>query len=380
MKVVNIALQAPYNEGWGYHENLLPKWQRKNGNDVTLITTRFTNKKNDDGLEIVDVEEYINSNGVKIIRLDWLANIFLFRILRLYKNTYKTIELENPDFIFIHGCQFLDIFAIRRYLKKHPTVKASIDNHSDETNSAMTLPAKLLHRICWNITANSIKNYVYKFYGVLPARCDFLKKYYGISEDKIDLLVMGADDDVVNAARDNINSVKKKYDIDPNYFNIVCGGKFDHYKTEVLELMKSVNRLDNVHLYIYGSIGDEIKDAFDTLISNKITYVGWLNQVDSYALLLNANIGVFPGRHSVIWEQCVGLGIPLIVKDLPGTHHIDLQNNCIFLKTCKEEEIYNILYNVISNETSYIEMKNASMSNKNRDFLYSEIAKKSINY
>ena len=37
MKILHIAPNAPYNRGWGYQENLLPKYQKKLGHDVTVI-------------------------------------------------------------------------------------------------------------------------------------------------------------------------------------------------------------------------------------------------------------------------------------------------------------------------------------------------------
>lgn len=379
MKIVNISLTAPYNENWGYQENLLTKWQKNIGNNVTLITTRFISNKDSIKLSIVAEENYINNYGIKIIRQDWLINIWPIRILRVYKHLYKTLENEHPDFIFIHGCQFLDALQVCKYLKKHNNVKAVCDNHADETNSAKTVLAKLLHYTCWKFTANRLNRYVSKFYGVLPIRCDFLTKYYNIPSDRVEFLQMGLDDDSYNESLNSQNKIKSKYSISTNYTNIVCGGKFDHFKKDILNLMKTVNSLDNYHLYIYGSIADEIKDDFNKLLSNKITYTGWLNQIDSYALINCCDIACFPGRHSVIWEQVVGIGIPLIVKKLPGTDHINIGGNCIYLSECSEKEIRDVLLELLD-KNKLNELKKNANSDKKNMFKYSQIAKKSIEY
>ena len=42
--------------------------------------------------------------------------------------------------------------------------------------------------------AQVINPYVTTFYGVLPARVDFLKDVYGLPKNKVEILVMGADD------------------------------------------------------------------------------------------------------------------------------------------------------------------------------------------
>ena len=36
MKIVHIAPNAPYNDYWGYQDNLLPKYHKKLGHDVTV--------------------------------------------------------------------------------------------------------------------------------------------------------------------------------------------------------------------------------------------------------------------------------------------------------------------------------------------------------
>ncbi len=46
-----------------------------------------------------------------------------------------------------------------------------------------------------------INKYASVFYGVLPIRCDFIKDMYGISADKIELLAMGADDELLEIGK-----------------------------------------------------------------------------------------------------------------------------------------------------------------------------------
>ena len=378
MKIVNIALCCPYNEGWGYHENLLPKWQRKNGNEVTLITTRFKNNTESNQSDIVPTENYINKEKVKIIRLDWLFNIWPIRILRIYKSLYHTIEQEKPDFIFIHGSQFIDASTVCKYLKNHPNVRAVADNHADLTNSAKSLMAKILHKTFWKYTTNKLNKYIQCFYGVLPIRCEFIEKMYNIPKDRIKPLYMGIDDELIESSKSNIDHIKNKYSINNNTINIVSGGKFDDYKKEILNLMKVINNNKNYKLYIYGSVSNNIKEQFESLLSDNVKYVGWLNQLDSYTLLSACDVAVFPGRHSVIWEQCVGLGVPLIVRRWSGTEHVNINNNCIFIENGSEEEI-----NKMINSPSFFDIiKNLKTSAKiestKQVFSYKEIAKISI--
>ena len=61
MKIVHIAPNAPYNEGWSYQENYLPKYQQKLGCDVLLVVT---NQEHRDGkLEETACTDSITEDG-----------------------------------------------------------------------------------------------------------------------------------------------------------------------------------------------------------------------------------------------------------------------------------------------------------------------------
>lgn len=45
LKIMHIAPNAPYNAGWSYQENLLPKYQAALGHDVMLVVTNLEHCK-----------------------------------------------------------------------------------------------------------------------------------------------------------------------------------------------------------------------------------------------------------------------------------------------------------------------------------------------
>ena len=67
MKIVHIAPRAPYNDYWGYQDNLLPKYQKKLGHDVTVIITNTMHK--DGKIVETDCADYVLDDGVRVIRL-----------------------------------------------------------------------------------------------------------------------------------------------------------------------------------------------------------------------------------------------------------------------------------------------------------------------
>jgi hypothetical protein len=94
---------------------------------------------------------------------------------------------------------------------------------------------------------------------------------------------------------------------------------------------------------------------------------------------LASDLGVFPGRHSVLWEQAIATGLPCVFKEWKGTKHVDLGGNCKFLYNDQRDEIKKVIKEIINNEDIYNEMKQVAEDKGIEIFSYSRIAKKSIN-
>ena len=162
---------------------------------------------------------------------------------------------------------------------------------------------------------------------------------------------------------------------------IVSGGKIDPWKTQTILLMESVKELkrEDVKLTVFGSVVDRLREKVQSLADGeKIQYIGWQNAEDSYRLFATANLAVFPGRHSVYWEQVAGQGIPMIVKDWEGTHHVDLGGNVIFLHDDSKSEIYTVLKRLLYDQNLYDSMKKIAETEGPQIFSYGRIARRSI--
>jgi len=380
MKITHIALCGPVTDGWTYQDNLLPKYHKRLGHDVSLITSKYI--YNQDGkLEKDKKNEYVNENDIRVIRLNNKFGTTVNSKFKTYKSLYKNILIEAPDILFVHGVQFIDIKTIIKYKKENPKVKIYVDNHADFSNSATNWFSKtILHKIIWKYFAQQIEPYVEKFYGVLPARVEFLKNIYNIPKEKIELLVMGVDDDKVNNLNGKNESIRKKYGIEEDDFLIVTGGKINDSKRQTLLLMEAVKTInDKIKLIVFGSISNELKERFNSLLNNdKIHYVGWIDPNDTYYYFAASDLVVFPGRHSVFWEQVAGMGIPMLIKYWSGTTHIDVGGNCEFLYEDSVDEIKEKLNFIYNNTNKYNKMKEIAQNKGKQKFLYSNIAKESL--
>jgi len=260
-------------------------------------------------------------------------------------------------------------------------IKIFMDNHADFSNSATNwLSKNILHKVVWRHYANKLEPYVNRLYGVLPARVDFLTDVYGLPAEKCELLVMGADDELVEEALkpEVKKKTREKYGIANDDFLIMNGGKIDNAKKQTLLLMDAVNQIENekIKLIVFGSVIPELKEEVEKRCSDKVQYIGWVESNESGNYFGAADLVVFPGRHSVFWEQAVALGIPMVVKHWEGTTHVDIGGNVKYLYKDSADEIKKVIEKIVNGD--YEGMKNAAHGEKREQFLYSRIANQAI--
>lgn len=382
MKVVHLCLACFFPDGFTYQENLLPKWHKRLGFDVEVIASLLSFDKSGHDIVLPEATRYRNEYDIPVTRLAYKEPRSIYRKLNRFIGLADALEKASPDILFIHGCQFLDMDVVVSYLRDHPGIRVFVDNHADYSNSARKWVSKhILHRIVWKHCAHIIEPYTTTFWGVLPARVDFLVENYGLPRRKCDLLVMGADDDEVERASDPRvrAAVRERYGVTDSDFLVVTGGKIDLAKTQTLTLMKCVADSENEHLklLVFGSVSPELKERFDRLSeSPRIIYAGWMDASGLYDCFASADLICFPGRHSVFWEQAVAQGKPLLVKRWDGTLHVDCGGNVRFLEGDDPLELTSALKEVSDPAINAAMVEAASKSAS--DFLYSKIAERSV--
>lgn len=381
-KIVHICLAAAYIEGWGYQENILSKIHAQMGYDVTVLTSEYIfNSKYEK--EIRKDTDYTNQYGIHVKALKVNNRILRLDILRKYKNLYNELKKENPQIIFVHGGQFYSLKDVIKYCKKNKNVKLYIDQHADYYNSPLnSVTAIVLNKIVWGHWMRKAQKYCNKYWGVTPWRCQYLHEVYGIAEEKIDLLVMGGDDEKIHLSeREQIrNNIREQYNILKEDFLIVTGGKIDKNKNIHL-LMQAVieMNIDKIKLLVFGVPDNEMEDDIKRLsLDNHIVNIGWIDSGEVYNLFLASDLAAFPGTHSVLWEQACACGIPCIFKNWEGMNHVDVGGNCNFLETVGINEIKNNILHIYENHNVFFDMQRVAREKAVKVFSYREIAKRAI--
>lgn len=382
MKIVHLCLGCFFPDNYSYQENMLPKFHKQLGHEVEVIALLVTFDKDGKGTFLEKGSVYQNEYDIKVTRLDYKKPVKVYRKLKRYIGTYEALKKANPDILFIHGCQFMDMDIVVKYVKEHTNIKVYVDNHADFSNSGTNWFSKnFLHKILWRHTAHIIAPYTTKFYGVLPARVDWLVNMYKLPKEKCELLVMGADDDKVKEASNPEirKNIREKYGIASDDFIIMTGGKIDPWKTQTLLLMEAVAKINNpkVKLVVFGSVTPDLKEQVAArCVENKVLYIGWVQSSESYKYFVAADLAVFPGRHSVFWEQVAGMGIPMVCKYWDGTTHVDAGGNVKFLRNDSVDEIYDVLMSILDGE--YEHMHEIANGVAKKKFSYKEIAVRAI--
>lgn len=381
MKIVHIAPRAPYNDYWGYQDNLLPKYQKKLGHDVTMIVTNTMHK--DGKIVETDCTDYVLEDGVRVIRLKTKQYPYIVLTnLNSRLPVYDYLKEIRPDFIFYHSLHGTTIFEAIRYKKKiNPDCVIVQDNHVDYniSNAPEGIKGKLLRSFQRYVNHRSIP-YVSRVYGVTPWRKTYAEDYYRIPREKTDVLIMGADDEKIDFPnRETIReTIRQKYGIRNSDFLIVTGGKIDKRK-KIHVLMEAVSRMEDVKLLIFGRVNEDIQEEFDRLLSQNenIIYIGWIDSDRVYDYFFAADLVFFPGQHSVLWEQACASKVPCVFEKWDGMEHVDNGGNCDFVSDVSVEGLKRKVRELAFTE-KYKSMKRIAQSQATDIFLYSKIAEKSL--
>lgn len=379
MKVLNIAMRATFTEGYTYQDNLLTEYQHKLGHEVIILTT--TQCRGADGkISSVPPCDIVMSNGVRLIRI--LPGNRYKQIIGYNGAIGDIIKDLKPDLIFIHGLSNLIPHQAILYKKKNKDTILVADNHQDSFNSKTNgFPfSQLLFiwRTCWRRWSK----YFNHIYGTTSWRRDFAVEYFGIPKDKVDVLMMGADTDKFP---DNPNSVRKsiRKDLGISEFDTVFihGGKMNKNK-KTIESIQAFKRLlrDNLKLILFGSISEDIKETFFDEISgiSNIIYLGYINSNICHRYFYASDIALFPGLHSVLWEESVACGLPGIYGKYSENDHINICGNCVQLnQSANQLDIANAMQKLIEDKEYFNKMKLAA-GEASRYFSYTDIALKSM--
>lgn len=388
MKILHICFEAPYIDGWGYQENLIPKYHLKMGHDVTVIASldlspEYLGKVED---EIKKLKEY-SFQGVRIIRLAHSFNIM--NKLVWYKGFSETLSKEKPNVIYLHGIQSASLLTIRRYIKQNPGCRFIVDAHGDYYNSAKGFLSRvILHGVVWRLIIGIVHKYIDRIFAVTPNVAELLNQLYKIPKEDITLLPLGGEYDQELLKRKSTirNKIRENLKISDTDFVIINAGRIrDDIATHIL--IKAVKFINNskIHVIVVGSIDSNYKNVLKEAWTNceQIHYIGWVpsNEIPEYYLA--ADIAVFPGGQSVLWQQAICCGLPAIFTAWPGTNYLNVGGNALFIVPSENTDdmvkhLMDAITTLIDEPLLLEDMNNIATTKGVENFSYERIAEKCL--
>lgn len=385
MKIAYISRK--FLEGFAYQDNELAEMHATLGHEVTVISSISDDSSLYFDMSLIKASEASNREGkplgYKIIRLP-IKHKVNFRFWE-FKNLIQTLEELTPDLIFFHGSPMLCLLDIAKYAKTHPEVKVVMDCHTDYNNAAHGFVSRvLMHKVLYRWVIRKTSEHVNLYYYLGPNIKVFMKDMYLIPESKLRFLPRGGILEHMNF--DNTEKIRKdireKLSIPQDDIVVVSGGKLDSKKMSH-NLCEAINQMNyqNVHLILFGTIEkDYHKQLFAAVNGNmKVHLIGWISSKDVYNYFLASDIACFPGGHSVMWEQAICCGLPLVVKDwYQGMHYLNVKDNVALLPDSDVNYIIEALKPLIKNNERRLRMKeNAEMYGRPY-FSYKRIAESII--
>ncbi len=380
MKILHFCAGCQFVENLEYQENVFPRKHKQLGHEVKVFCNTYT--FNPDGtIGKKEVGTYVNRDGIEVTVLPYKKGKYN-EMFKRYDGLCERLEEYGPDIIYIHGTQSFSMGEVKKYKKKHKHVRIYADQHGDYVNTPInTFKRRLLHTVIWGTQVRKAGRFCEMVWGVLPLRVRYLREVYKLPVNKTELLVMGGDESKIDFEnKETIRaSVREQYDIADDDFLMVTGGKIDRIKNIHL-LVEAIKTMDDgkIKLIVFGKLSPDMEPLFEAIDDKRIVQIGWIDSSFAYNLFLAADLAVFPGTHSVLWEQAAATGLPMVLKKWDGIDHIDVGGNCLFIEEDSTEYIKGVLEKVLYKEGVYESMVDVAQSVGIKTFSYMEIAKKAI--
>lgn len=401
MKIVHICHN--YIDGQTYQDNELPEAHARLGHEVTVISTLDFAGSVNFPVNRTMADRMYTIGGCKILRLP-LRYTSDYR-LAVYKGLYQALEAEKPALIYFHGMPYFCYYDIVRYKKRHDC-RLVVDFHCDFYNSSHGLLSKwLLHKGLYRAIIRCTRRHVDQYYGVTPGTIDFVQEMYGLPGDRVKLLPLGGNLHTIDAAgfpgksdpdttmcdtpapcgaaswpissSERKGKIRAALGLTSRCKLLVTAGKIDEGKKTV-ELIEACQQLDipDLRLLIIGPVEPQYRLKIGEAAGDdpRILLAGWMQPAEMYRYFQAADLACFPGSQSVLWQQAICCGLPLVCYYWPGSEYLDCGGNIRFLYEQSSAALQGVLHELLTGESKLEAMAEISRTSGRSRFSYDRIA------
>lgn len=316
MKIVHVSLAGFYTENMTYQENLLTRYNARDGHETTILSATFRWE----GARIVRVPvcDRVMEDGVRLIRLNYVNpdSHFTHQKIRRVKGLYPLLEQLAPDVILSHGLCYWSVLDVIRYKKNHPEIRLYADTHTTAYNSGTNwLSIYVLHRVFYRYLTRKALPYLEKYFYITEESRQFSVQNYGVPASLMEFYPLGG----TLLPEEEYRTVRAKrrgeLGLTEDTPLLIHSGKLDALKRtdELLRAFAAVPEL-NARLAVIGSIPENRKDLLTSLMEadKRVIYLGWKSGEELEEYLCACDLYCQPGSVSATMQNAVCRGCPIL--------------------------------------------------------------------
>ncbi len=314
----------------GYQEFLLPKWNRRHGHDVHIVTSdRYTPIRSYEATWGKLLGPRILPRGVSVIEgvhIHRLPVAFEVKSRPWLLKMEETISRIGPDVLFVHGTGSPAVFRAAR-LARRLGLPMLIDNHMVFSSRNRRLYGAIYYRLLRFLSPRLLGRTAYKFLGVADECCDFLAREQGIDPCAIECLPLAVDTDLFQPGGETRATTRHRFGLPERATVVLQTGKLAPRKAPHL-LAEAVAPLlrDNAHLHlVFVGGGDEeylsrVRAPAESLgVPGQVHFIPLVPVTELAAVYSMAEIAVYPAGTSLSCLEAAACELPVIMTDLPAS-------------------------------------------------------------
>jgi glycosyltransferase involved in cell wall biosynthesis len=115
-----------------------------------------------------------------------------------------------------------------------------------------------------------------------------------------------------------------------------------------------------------------------------IIFTGWLSTHDVYAHYAISDIAVFPASQSILWQQAIASGLPLVVGNTghQSIEYLNMYENIIMMKKddIQTETIKNNIEKVLTDTVLYAKMHEGALMVRDKKLDWNQLHKNTLRF
>lgn len=335
-------LSCFYIDDANYQENVIPRYNKIDGHDVSIIASTEV-YINNIKLGYTNPGKYVNADQITVYRLPYkkVVNFALSKKIRAYSGLYTLIEDFKPDLIFFHGAAAYALVTAVRYVRNHPGVRLLVDSHEDLQNSAKNFISKyVLHKLFYSSILKSCLSSIEKILYITFETKLFLRTIYNVPQEKLLFFPLGGYIYLEGKRLEIRNRIRNELRLRDDNILVLHTGKLDAKKRshEMINAFCNNNN-DLLRLVIIGSIDKNVeKNVFPLINSDhRIKYLGWIEPEQLMEYLCAGDLYIQLGGQSVTMQNalCCGCAAALYPFD---SHKFLLNDSVFYIENCADLE------------------------------------------